>query len=906
MIVALYGVRVQLSSRTMMQIIGKIAKWLGLGLISLAIIITLLLLIFRKDIQQYAISQLDQFLDTKVYVYDMDVSFWKTFPNISIQFDRVLIKDEMIVQGTIPDTLLYAETIQLKLNTSDFWKGDYTVKSIAVNNARIGLRVTADGRVNYNIIKSDTTSNNEAFKFVLEHVKFNQLHFTYDNYITEQHYHTYAEKLNFSGDFSESRFDLKTAGNLFINRIRSKSVSLITNKKAEFDVVIAIDKTNKAFILENSSVSIENLPFVISGSILEDSMYFNLSGQQIALTDFAANFNQSDITQINTYNGNGNVDFNLSIKGNTRVDEQPLIEAAFEIKNGSLIDPSSKLEIKKIELKGEFSNHRGKNEVVILEKLNFVSLNSRFEGKAKISHFDKPEIKFSMNGNLNLATVHHFFKLPGLQKISGNMGTNASAHFQFNNPKSDPKNITIFSSRGDFDLQKIALKFSDDLPEISNISGKISTNKDNAVFKNLFIQTGKSNMEISGSIKNILAYFTDKSDLLIDAVVEVPRLYSADFYSNKESNPTVQHSLGSYLLPKNLTGTVLLSIHEFHLDNHLFETISGRFNFKNRSYASPNIKFKHVGSHTSGSIQIDENKPGEIEVAGKLNANEINFSKLFTEWDNFEQNMVTANQISGHATVNLQFYLPFSLQKGLQKEKLEAKAYFIIQNGALKNVETFRAITTSMRDNKMVKATLGANIDALEKKLLNLSFQTMENNLIISKGKITIPKMQLKSNALDIDISGWHAFNNDLDYHFDFRLRDLKFNQKNSEFGEIQDDGTGQRIFLHLHGNIDALNFNWDADANKAYRQQQRADEKENVKSILKTELGLFKKDTTVSVLEAKEKPKEKVEIIFDTPSQHEEDLPKEKKKLKKLFGMDLEKMREENNKEKEMEFSID
>ncbi len=885
----------------------KFLKWTCISLAGLMLIITLLLLIYRKDIQQYALSQLDQYLDTKVYVYDMDVTLWSTFPNLSIEFDKVLIKDEMIVEGTLPDTLLYAESLILKLNTSDFWKGDYTVKSVDIENARLGLRVANDGRVNYDILKTDSTKSSESFKFVLDKVNIINLDFTYDNFITGQHYKAQADELNFYGAFSESRFDLRTTGDLFVNRIRSKSVSLITNKKAHFDVVIAIDKVNQAFILEQSSVSIENLPFVVSGRIANDSINFKLAGNNIPLTDFATNFNQSTADKMSTYKGTGNVDFILSINGTTKMEKQPLVEAQFKINNGSLTDPSSKLQLKKIEVKGAFTNNYGENEELTLEKLHFVSLNSSFDGFAKISHFDKPEIKGSMKGTIDLATMHHFFRIPGLTKIGGVLGGNASVHLKFNDPKVDPKNITIYNSRGDFDLRNISLSFDSDLPEISNMTGKMSMIKDNAVFKNMVIQTGRSKMELSGSVKNILSYFADKSELLIDAVVEVEKLYSADFYSNKEHKPANVSNLGAYLLPKNLKGNIVLSINRFYLDEHVFEDISGRFKVNNRSYSSPMVKFQHVESLTSGSLLIEENKPGEIEVAGNLNTFNINFNKLFKEWNNFEQQVITDQQIYGQASINLQFYLPFNLQKGLQKEKLEANAQFTIKNGALKDVETFRSITSSMRESGVVKAVLGSNIDALEKKLLSLNFHTLENTLKISEGKITIPKMQIRSSALDLDVSGWHAFNNDLDYHFEFRLRDLQFNKKESEFGEIIDDGTGQRIFLHLYGNLDKLKYKWDANANKAYKEEQREKEKQNVKSILKTELGMFKGDTTVGTYIEKEKPKERLEMIFHNQEEAvEEDLPKEKKKLKKLFGMDLEKMRKENSKEEELEFTID
>lgn len=885
----------------------KWIRWLIAGIAGLALLITLLLLIFRKDIQNYALSQLDSYLTTKVYVYDIDIAFWKTFPNISIQFDKVLIKDEMIVEGTVPDTMIYAERVFLKLNTSDFWKGDYTVKSIDIDNARLGLRVNKEGKVNYDIIRSDSTSTGEAFRFVLDKVNIQNLDFTYDNYITQQHYQAHAQHLNFFGEFSEKSFDMRTAGDLFVRRIKSKSVALITNKNARFDVVLSIDKMNKVFRLEKSSVAIENLPFHVSGEIARDSIDFLLSGHNISLTDFAENFNQSGIDAIKKYQGSGNVNFTLGIHGPIALEQPPLTEARFTITNGSLKDPSGKVALKQVKLTGEFSNNYGKNEVLSLSELHFVTLNSSFDGTLLVENFSAPTIKTSMNGTVDLATLFHFFPISSIDHISGKVVADGQIHLKMNDPKRDPGNITLYSSRGDFDFSGIRMKIREDLPEISELSGKVSTSGDNAILSGITIRTGKSRIELSGSIRNIVAYFSEKANLSVDAVVDVRELYSADFYSNKNPQQETVSNPGAYLLPKNLNGKVILSIQKFYLDKHLFEDISSRFYINNRTYSASAIRFQHAGSTTNGSLEIREDKPSQIEVSGDLSASGIGFRELFSEWDNFEQKLITSDKISGIADVSLHFKLPFNLQKGLQKEKLEATADFTIKNGALRNVETFRSITASMRESNLVKTVLGKNIDALEAKLLNLTFSTLENKLSIREGKINIPEMAIRSNALDIDFSGWHTFDNDLDYRFDFRLRDLKFNKKSSEFGDVIDDGTGKRIFLHVYGSTSNLNFGWDAEANKEHRQEQREKEKETIKSMFKTEMGLFGKDTTIGEFTVKEKPQERLEVIFTNEEEsNPEELPKEKKKMKKLFGMDLEKMREENQKEKETEFSIE
>ena len=87
--------------------------------------------------------------------------------------------------------------------------------------------------------------------------------------------------------------------------------------------------------------------------------------------------------------------------------------------------------------------------------------------------------------------------------------------------------------------------------------------------------------------------------------------------------------------------------------------------------------------------------------------------------------------------------------------------------------------------------------------------------------------------------------------------------EKTSEFGEIIDDGTGFRVYMRMYGNIDNPTIEWDKQSRKETTKENMAKEKEDVKSLLKSEFGLFKNDTTVkSYVKEKNPPKE--EMIKD------------------------------------------
>jgi hypothetical protein len=124
--------------------------------------------------------------------------------------------------------------------------------------------------------------------------------------------------------------------------------------------------------------------------------------------------------------------------------------------------------------------------------------------------------------------------------------------------------------------------------------------------------------------------------------------------------------------------------------------------------------------------------------------------------------------------------------------------------------------------------------------------------------------MKIVSSAMEMDVSGSHSFENMVDYRFAFRLRDIKQQNKHTEFGEIIDDETGFRVYMRMYGPLENPKIEWDKTAKFEQTQLNILAAKQEAKSILKAEFGFFKKDSTINSYVPKEVPKEDVKINFN------------------------------------------
>ena len=110
---------------------------------------------------------------------------------------------------------------------------------------------------------------------------------------------------------------------------------------------------------------------------------------------------------------------------------------------------------------------------------------------------------------------------------------------------------------------------------------------------------------------------------------------------------------------------------------------------------------------------------------------------------------------------------------------------------------------------------------------------------------------------------------------------------------------------MRMYGSLENPKIEWDKTAKFDQVQLTILEEKQTVKSILKSEFGLFKKDSTVNTYVPKEVPKEEIKINFNpkikgdkTPENNpvKDEKPNKDPKIKK----NLQKWKEQENEDNE------
>jgi hypothetical protein len=297
-----------------------------------------------------------------------------------------------------------------------------------------------------------------------------------------------------------------------------------------------------------------------------------------------------------------------------------------------------------------------------------------------------------------------------------------------------------------------------------------------------------------------------------------------------------------------MPGDIILDIN-FKIDSLSYRTfssskISGTLNYKPRTLTVKSFNMKSLSGSISGNGFVAQNSSKSVMARGNFNITGIDVNQTFKTFNNFGQEFIKAENLSGDLSGTLSILLPMDSLLNPQIKSLTAEGKYILVNGALIDFDPVKELS-----------------DFIElSELENIHFDKLENDFFIRNNFLYMPQMDVKSTAADLSVNGKHSFDNDYEYHVKMLLSEIlsrqrKKNQNNvTEFGVIQDDGLGRTsILLKVVGKGEELKVGYDIKAVSAEVKNNMKSEKQNLKSILNQEYGWFKSDTS-----AKKKPVEK------------------------------------------------
>lgn len=835
----------------------KVIKW-SLGIITgLVILISSLLYIFQDKICNLVLNEVGKEFREPVYFSTVDLTFWSSFPNLSINVHDVKIHDAFKSKKS-EKLLLKSDRIRLVFNPLDLWRQNYHIKVIEIGPGELNIRTAQNGDVNYLILNPSDENADSNYEVKISSVSTLDFEMNYLNSNSNQFYTTILSNMLFSGDFNQDAFKLNAQGDMRINRLQSGKVALLQDKPVSMDLMMDVNTKKGTFSLPKTEFKLAQIPFTLSGNYGVDSMRFEVKAEDLTLTDLVNNLSLNDADkELSRYKGSGNVGFDLLVFGSTQNHAAPNISCDFNITNGNLIEPVKHTRIKNLSLKGSFSSDGNPvKDHLMMNHLAFETSAGPFQGTLDIQNFNTPKISGKAKGTVDLSIANRILKNDLIQRVDGAAKINSDFSFVLKD------RVQVNKMNGNISLYNVWFKAHDDHRTFEDINGKFTLNGSMLTISGATLAINRSDLQMNGTFENVFNYVANSGDLTVNCSVSSHQILVEDL--GKTTKAEKKESKGkSFVLPNNIHGRIQLNARSITYENHTFEDVAGPIVISERTLSFPSLSVKNGGADISGAMEIQETMPERLAINTKLKSNNIYFAPFFKEWNDFDQEVIHANQISGRAQMEVDFYAPFNLIGGIDLNQMVVNAHMKVFNGHLKNVESLNDVAASLKTNAGKLLIGKRNLDQFQLKMRDIEFSTLENTLQIKNGVISIPNMAIASSAMDMELMGTHTFDNKIDYRMKFDFRDLLGADRDSEFGTVIDDEAGMKVFLRMYGDLDNPIIEWDKSSRKQDAKEQWAQEKETLKSILKSEFGVFKKDTAVDEYKPKVEAKEIVKINF-------------------------------------------
>jgi hypothetical protein len=209
-----------------------------------------------------------------------------------------------------------------------------------------------------------------------------------------------------------------------------------------------------------------------------------------------------------------------------------------------------------------------------------------------------------------------------------------------------------------------------------------------------------------------------------------------------------------------------------------------------------------AGGQFNLSGYFNGSDPKQIYLSPNLTLKDVDLDQLLFKFENFGQDHLVSENL--HGKVSSQIKGKIRVYPDLVPDLDESEIHMEVQvlNGRLVNYKPMLMLSDYMGD----------------KNLRNVRFDTLQNRLDITKGKMTIPDMTIESTLGHMELSGTQDMEQNIEYYVRIPWKTVKRAAVYKLFGNKKDkdsiptddkiievDPTKKIRYLNLkiHGNID-------------------------------------------------------------------------------------------------------
>ncbi|MCC5924709.1 MAG: AsmA family protein [Crocinitomicaceae bacterium] len=312
----------------------------------------------------------------------------------------------------------------------------------------------------------------------------------------------------------------------------------------------------------------------------------------------------------------------------------------------------------------------------------------------------------------------------------------------FNNSEIKASTIDIQSLRGRTTLHPLKLE---------NFSGKLQFKDDYLSISSLKGKMGNTSfyLKLNYFLGEDLSKQNQKNELYVNAPhLDFNQLFIGEPQKSNNNSEELQEPFSIFNIPiPNMTYTIRVG--KMNYQQHIITNLITKMRKTNENLIHMDkFSMDIAGGNIQLSGYFNASDPDNIYFYPKLSVNNINIANLMLKYDNFGQESILSEQLQG--TIDGKITGKVKVKQDLVPiiDNSKIKLDILVKDGCIIDYAPMQALSNFFDD----------------RSLSRVIFDTLQNNMVLENGKMTIPEMVINSNLGFIVISGEQTLNGQMNY----------------------------------------------------------------------------------------------------------------------------------------------
>jgi hypothetical protein len=714
----------------------------GITILILLLAMFILPFVFKDKIMNLVKEEANKNLNATLNFSDLDLSFFRSFPFLSIGIDSISLVGQDDFKG---DTLISASSIRMSTGLMSIIRGsEIDIRSLEIKDAGILLKVLNNGKTNWDITKpSPPTGEPEkpsAFKAGLKYYKIENSRIVYDDRASDML--VKMDKINHegSGDFTADFTNLETETTIEAFSYIYGGIPYLYKARLGYKAGFGLDLKNSVYEFKENELSLNDLHLKFIGTIAMPANDITMDIKYEALKNDVRSFfslvpgaysdNFSDVKSA------GKLAFNGFVKGTYNEKSIPGFAFNLLIENGMIQYPSLPGAISNLQVKTSITNPGGDADKTVIDVSRFHADLAGIPFDAKLlvrSPVSDPDLDASLKGRIDLAKVKDFMPLEKNTRIGGIVDANVS--FKGRLSSIELEKYQQFQASGNVSLNNFI--YSDPaIPQEVKISSALLDFNPKAIQLSRFnMMLGKSDLSASGSLENYLAYiFSDKNisgNLVLNSnLLDLNPFLSETQTATTGTTPTADTE-GYIRIPDNIGFKLQANIGTLLYDNMKLTNMKGTLSAEDQMLRMSEVFMNALGGSIllNGTYDTRSNEGPVVDLA--LQIKDMIIRDAAKTFNTVKQLAPVAENTTGTASVKMNFTSKADKQFNLIYPSLNGSGTISTSTITIEGFEMVKRMAASLKIDKLKKWQMekfSAGFAIREGKLIVEPFDTKIGN----------------------------------------------------------------------------------------------------------------------------------------------------------------------------------